>query len=252
MNSNSKEFPISEIFTSPQGEGVWSGTMMTFVRLAGCTVGKPYPKDKYQTFQGEGKINGNALPIYTEECTLYDGRKFPCDTDYRKKKVMTAAQILEEIPKNVTHVCITGGEPLMHDLYSLVKPLRLANKEIHLETSGTKRPKSMVELENIWVTVSPKKPLLPEMVLRANEFKILVDDQFDPDLKVCQGPDTWASWAEIAKLGVVVWLQPVNFEHEVNPDNVKLCMKWMEKYPQFRVSLQMHKVLSLFTEERIR
>src|SRR4051812_2738266 len=94
-------YPISEIFTSPQGEGLYTGMMMTFIRLAGCSVGRPYPKEKYVVLphcefkciggdpdMGHGPNcayakSTHVLPIYTEQCTLYDGRTFACDTDYR-------------------------------------------------------------------------------------------------------------------------------------------------------------------------
>src|SRR5271155_1867576 len=108
-----KLYPIAEIFTSPQGEGQYCGTMMTFIRLAGCSVGKPFPKDRYYREQ-------DPLPIYTEMCTLYDGRTFECDTDYRVKERLEVSQILDRIPAEVDHVCISGGEPFIHNLNPLV------------------------------------------------------------------------------------------------------------------------------------
>ena len=82
QRNEEQKYPISEIFTSPQGEGVYAGAMMTFIRLAGCTVGKPFPKEKYQSRKDpiEGAHNIPGLAVYTEKCTLYDGREFACDT----------------------------------------------------------------------------------------------------------------------------------------------------------------------------
>ena len=234
------QYPISEIFTSPQGEGVWTGTMMTFIRLAGCTVGKPYPKECY-----DHRLSHIPLPIYTEKCTLYDGRTFECDTDYRKKKMLGVDQILGEVTGK--SVCITGGEPLMHDISPLLYALRENHKDIHLETSGTI---SSVDLLNVWVTLSPKVNPLKEMILRANEFKILVDSDFNPEIPLLDDI-AFYDIRSIAK-NTPVYLQPINYENEVNRDNVRLCMKWQEKYPQFRISLQLHKVLSLYTEEKVR
>src|SRR5271170_6427812 len=90
-----KKYPVSEIFTSIQGEGVYTGTVMTFIRLAGCSVGKKIAEkdraivnQKAEHFsQPPGvELKPNHLSVlkpYTEICTLYDGREFLCDTDFR-------------------------------------------------------------------------------------------------------------------------------------------------------------------------
>src|SRR6266404_9631270 len=99
------KYPFAEFFCSPQGEGLHCGQLMNFIRTGGCTVGKPYPKEKYihgtpgenRTLESEwAKIaqlslqgGPQLLPIYTEMCTTYDGRTFPCDTDYRIRARLT-------------------------------------------------------------------------------------------------------------------------------------------------------------------
>lgn len=251
-------FPISEIFTSVQGEGVYCGTMMTFIRLAGCTVGKPFNKERYEvefkprsegltTMVDKARLNMGRLPIYTEQCTLYDGRKFACDTDYRVKTRMTTEVIMAHIPKNIRHICISGGEPFMHNLDELYMSIPDSTM-LHIETSGT-IPIKTAFVDNwditgdrnfLWITVSPKYGILPEMIERANEIKLLVDEHFDPD-KLPKGVLDHEA----------VFIQPINFEHTVNPANVKLCMEWQKKFPQFRVSLQLHKVLEYFINERV-
>ena len=256
MSNDNKEktFAVSEIFTSPQGEGVWSGTMMTFIRLAGCTVGKRYSAERYksreeQTFVGLEEMPPE-FPIYTEECTLYDGRKFACDTDYRKKESLTVEAIVARVSEGVEHVCISGGEPMMHDLVPLIRALwgvmRPHGTTVHIETSGTINAAKALGLycerrNGVWITVSPKFGCLPEMIERADEIKLLVDKNFDPEKLPTGvlGHDT-------------VYLQPVNGEHTVNVENLKLCMKWQREFPQWRVSLQLHKVLEHFVEERVR
>ncbi len=135
----------------------------------------------------------------------------------------------------------------MHDISPLLYALRENHKDIHLETSGTI---SSVDLLNVWVTLSPKVNPLKEMILRANEFKILVDSDFNPEIPLLDDI-AFYDIRSIAK-NTPVYLQPINYENEVNRDNVRLCMKWQEKYPQFRISLQLHKVLSLYTEEKVR
>ena len=129
----SKEYPIAETFVSPQGEGLDSGRLMFFIRTAGCNVGKRYPKEMY-----EQKLWGQeVLPIYTNECTTFDGRKFACDTDYRCHQKLTVDQLLELKPPEVKCICLTGGEPFMHDLEPLILAAIDTYTEVHIETSGT-------------------------------------------------------------------------------------------------------------------
>src|SRR5579864_2811065 len=78
-------YPVAEIFQSIQGEGRWQGTPMTFIRLAGCTVGKPYSAEARKTL---------GLPIYVEKCCDVFGTGFPCDTDYRVKQRLTEGDIV--------------------------------------------------------------------------------------------------------------------------------------------------------------
>jgi 7-carboxy-7-deazaguanine synthase len=99
---------IYEIFTSIQGEGISSGYPTVFVRLAGCNLRCMY-----------------------------------CDTPYAQGESGTAMEstlIAEEVLRaGVTHVCITGGEPLLQhfDLLSLLPMLQDAGLEISIETNGT-------------------------------------------------------------------------------------------------------------------
>jgi 7-carboxy-7-deazaguanine synthase len=238
-----KKYPIAEIFTSPQGEGVYTGTLMCFVRLAGCCVGKRFPKEMYeprdeQTFVGLETMP-SKLPIYTECCTLYDGRQFECDTDYRMKEQLTLNDIVQRIG-DVAHVCITGGEPFIHDLRGIVGTLMNHGYEVHIETSGTVplekafgEGHSWTEQES-WITVSPKQGVLVEMISRADEIKLLVDENFDI-----------AKLPEAVALARIVYLQPVNYEHTINMDNLRRCLRLQKEHPRWRVSVQMHKVMGV-------
>ena len=225
-----KVYPIAEIFNSPQGEGLYTGVMMTFVRFAGCSVGRPI-KDPM-------RIDRVNLPVWQEKCTLYDGREFLCDTDFRTKETLTVDDIVARIPTNIKHVCFTGGEPLIHDLLPLVKILP-RDKKVHVETSGTilrngwptrtfvKRPMFVKP----WLTVSPKKDVLPAMLDYANEVKLLVDEDFVVD-----------------KIPVIlvehplVYIQPVNYDKDINYENLARCLELLERFPTWRLSTQMHKI----------
>jgi 7-carboxy-7-deazaguanine synthase len=255
LNNESKKYPISEIFVSPQGEGVYAGVLMCFVRLAGCTVGKPYPREDYQPREENTFVGLEDMPpkfkIYTEKCTLYDGRTFPCDTDYRTKHRMSPYQIMQEIPKNVKHVCITGGEPLMHNLDNLLSYMWGEDKHVHIETSGTI---DKFLKKEVWVTVSPKFNVHYDMLRRADEIKILVDKDFEPDHPITALSDGMVQLVMLSDLAEQkpLYIQPVNFENEVNKENLQRCLDLQQEYPNFRVSPQMHKLFTAQTGQLVR
>lgn len=101
-----KTYPIAPngIFRTIQGEGALLGVPMTFLRLAGCSVGCP-----------------------------------GCDTDYHVAERLSVQEIGERIRSLgvVPWVWVTGGEPADHDLWPLLEEVRLCGR-IALATSGHK------------------------------------------------------------------------------------------------------------------
>jgi organic radical activating enzyme len=257
-----KKYPISEIFVSPQGEGCYAGQMQYFIRLAGCSVGKLYPKNRYELFplndnqkMIENKLNMMPLlPVYTHKCTSAHELEFPCDTDYRVKERLNIEQLMNRIPVDVEHVCITGGEPLDHDLTTLITYLWHKDKKIHIETSGTVNKHLD---QGIWVTLSPKLNCYSSMINRADELKVLIDDNFTTDdlFKMQVMFDDKSFWdidlVELSKRKPV-FIQPINFENSVNNDNLQRCLEWQKQYPSLRISVQLHKVFSACTGELVR
>ena len=239
MTQNGK-LPIAETFLSPQGEGLHSGTLMLFVRIAGCSVGKRMTLEESVQF---AKLENSPLAIYRETCTIWDGRKMACDTDFRTKEVLTVDEILARVPDGVEHICITGGEPLNYDLTELLMKARQKWLDCHIETSGTVPIEkaypdfNAIDLLNesldgwIWVTVSPKFGCLPEMIDLASELKFLVDGDFDP-----------AKIPEAAKHKNLVFLQPINYEYSVHLGNLQRCLSLQKQFPHWRISSQAHKI----------
>lgn len=122
-------YPIAPngIFRSVQGEGQLLGTPMTFIRLAGCSIGCP-----------------------------------ACDTDYRVDRRMEVSDIVQQVvdltPGRWPWVWITGGEPTDHNLFPLVQELHAAGIWIALATAGTRElPLNWSRLYH-WVSVSPHNP----------------------------------------------------------------------------------------------
>jgi 7-carboxy-7-deazaguanine synthase len=231
-------YPISECFDSIQGEGYWAGQRQFFIRLAGCSVGKPFPKERYSVSQEGSK----ALPIYTEKCTTWDGRSFECDTDYRVKQHSSVKELTELVPGDCYNVCLTGGEPFIHNLTPLVYELYVNNGiKVHIETSGTRDIDDAFEgvdsyvRNDVWVTVSPKFGCLDSMIKRADEIKLLVDIDFPAKNDLLKKLASKKN----------VYLQPINHEHSIDSHNIKVCQDFLKQYPDWKLSIQLHKVMGI-------
>ena len=147
-----KTYPIMEIFTSVQGEGVHMGKVCTFVRFAGCNLSCPW-----------------------------------CDTkeswDISKAMMLTVEEIVNQCHAN--RVVLTGGEPSLYELTDLIDALHARPKRhVSIETNGTRPMNPNWELN--WVTCSPKPPEY-RVECDCNELKYVVTDDFDPDVICWKG-----------------------------------------------------------------
>ncbi|MDR3112183.1 MAG: 7-carboxy-7-deazaguanine synthase QueE [Elusimicrobiota bacterium] len=120
--------PVSEIFSSYQGEGLHMGEPQVFVRFSGCNIKCNYCDTKH------------ALKVCKQ--TEY------MDVDSIIKKVSSVYKEDKEIfIFGKPCVALTGGEPLIHFkiLKDLIVKLKKANFKIYLETNGT-LPKNLKEI----------------------------------------------------------------------------------------------------------
>ena len=118
---------VNEIFKSIQGEGIYIGTPMLFVRLTGCNLRCKWCDTKYAYTEGE-------------EWKLED--------------------LLKRIEKeNMEWVCITGGEPLIQDeTYLLVDALLRKGHKVLIETNGSVDISKLPTEENLVVSLDIKTP----------------------------------------------------------------------------------------------
>jgi organic radical activating enzyme len=187
---------LAEIFYSVQGEGTWTGTPAVFVRLAGCNL----------------------------SCAF-------CDTDYALTSLASVDEVVAQV-RAVGGACpmviLTGGEPLaQRATRTLIDALRADGRRIHIESNGT----IATELpDDVWLTVSPKERLAPEMARRANEAKLIVDRRV---------PQEWvAAFPE----STPIFLQPEGNK----PVNVALAVDAAKDAPErLRLSLQTHKFIGV-------
>lgn len=248
MYNEEIKYPIAEIFTSIHGEGRYAGTRMTFIRLAGCTVGKYLATRTSANFKTPQDPLMPILPSGKEafECTTFDGRKFPCDTDFNVSERLSLREIYDQIPKGIKHVCLTGGEPLMHlkILPQLIEPLRKEEITVHIETSGTIDIPSWMLDNYMYIACSPKFGCLPTSIERADEIRFMVDKDFN--LSEARRYMDYIVKPQKTR----VFLAPLSSSENVtefDPESLSMCMELME-HPWFvdaRISIQMHKVLNV-------
>jgi 7-carboxy-7-deazaguanine synthase len=187
---------LAEIFYSVQGEGTWTGTPAVFVRLAGCNL----------------------------SCSF-------CDTDYALKFFASVGEVVARVREeggSCPMVIVTGGEPLAQsETRALIDALRADGRRVHIESNGT-IPTDLPE--GVWLTVSPKERLAPEMARRADEAKLIVDGRI---------PEEW--------LGAFPDTTPMFLQPEGNkPSNVQLAVDAAKRDPRrLRLSLQTHKFIGV-------
>jgi organic radical activating enzyme len=244
-------YRIAEKFKSPQGEGIYTGTPMAFIRFVGCSVGKTICQhcdtdfDTMLNWRGGGEFSAHELVRWA---------------------------------KPYGHVCLTGGEPFDQDLQELYELMTKNGVMVHIETSGTKPMPDYFYIGSAirrpWICVSPKPGFLEQMITDADEVKVIVpglgtdaslvatrSTALERDAQRTAGEayhkihplavrDSFR-WPNItdalrwADAGKVVFLQPRNGKVEIDKNNLMYVLDLIREYPQLRISTQLHKILKV-------
>lgn len=241
-------YQISEKFKSVQGEGLYAGTPMAFIRFVGCSVGKRVCQH--------------------------------CDTDFEQMHNWRgggqfSAEDLQQWSIPYKHICWTGGEPFdQPDFFEAVDAWDGTPVIHHVETSGTK-PYEATEFKrlygwNSWLCVSPKPGFSEEAIAAADEVKVIVPGlgnitsaaiderirklkgegyqcgpgEFEDHAKAYRWPTLQDAlrWAYNDKL---VFVQPRNSKFDVDQNNLRIVQDIVAAHPQLRLSTQLHKILKV-------
>ena len=197
---------VVEIFHSIQGEGANAGKAAVFVRLACCNMSCWY-----------------------------------CDTDWSKSTKMTVSQVLDEVKKHSNPedfpnnlLIWTGGEPTLQ----LTDEILEFFKDYYncIETNGTNPVPGKIE----YISCSPK---VSPMVLRKNfthvneyRYPIEVGDVL-PDISELPHADNYFVSP------IFIGVEKERFQ-QVN-ENIEYSIRFIKKNPEWRLSLQLHKLLSI-------
>ena len=188
----------------------------------------------FYSLQGEGRHTGRAAVfIRFSGCNL----NCPfCDTDYSSHSLMTATDSLNEVRqwKNCAFVVLTGGEPSLQVDEQLVDKLHQEGFFVAMETNGTRAVAKNID----WVTISPKNCFVDKKVRlvadKVDEMKVVFDGIHDPKLYSHIGGNPY------------LCLQPCDTGDEVRNRQVVLqCVDYIQKHPQWHLSLQTQKYLQI-------
>lgn len=197
-----ESLPLMEHFYTIQGEGKHSGKAAYFIRIAGCDVGC----------------------VWCDVKDSWDSEKHP---------IVEIDTILGWVKESKTDfVVITGGEPALYDLTTLVNKLKQNNIIVAIETSGCYALKGDVD----WYCFSPKKFKAPceEAYGKAHELKVIISHPSDFE---------WAeSHAKLVNSKCELFLQP---EWSKQERFLPLIIDYAKENPKWKISLQTHKFMQI-------
>ncbi len=186
----------------------------------------------FYSLQGEGFFTGvPSIFIRFSGCNL----QCPfCDTQHESGIAMTAEEIRQEADKYPTsHIVLTGGEPSLFADSNLMDALKRGSKRfVAMETNGTHPIPDSID----WVTLSPKFDYCGDKarlaITRCDELKVVYVGQ---DLSVYNGISTKHRF-----------LQPCDYgDNDKNSSNLKETIEACMANPEWRLSLQTHKLLNI-------
>lgn len=210
-------YTVKEMFTTLQGEGAQSGRTSVFCRFTGCNL-----------WSGREQDRANAL------CTF-------CDTDFigingpgggRFASPEALATALYDCWHATTqdtqrrYVVFTGGEPLLQLDPPLIAAVKARGFTIAVETNGTLPAPQGID----WMCVSPK----PGMALKqtqGDELKLVYPQEVLP-------PTLFHNMNFKH-----FWLQPLDSAQRVQ--HTKQAVQYCQAHPQWRLSLQSHKLIGI-------
>ena len=207
------KYRIKEIFFTQQGEGKNTGKDFIFVRFSGCNL-----------WSGQEKHRASAICKFCD--TDFYGTDGINGGKYQAKELIEKIKSLWISADNQIRVVLTGGEPLLQVDKGLISALKTENIYIAVETNGTLEAPDGID----WICMSPKanteiklrkgsevKVVYPQKNLNPDNFNVLDFKNF--------------------------YIQPMDSENY--EDNVSQSVKYCMQNPNWKLSLQTHKILGI-------
>ncbi len=208
-------YSVKEIYYTLQGEGGQAGRAAVFCRFAGCNL-----------WTGREEDRGKAVCQFCD--TDFVGTDGPGGGKFNTPEVLARA-VANQWPggqRGKPLVVCTGGEPLLQLDEPLIEALHSLGFEVAVETNGTQlAPKGLD-----WICVSPKANA--EVVLTSgSELKLVF-------------PQSTAMPERFVDLDFQhFFLQPMDGLE--GKRNTRLAVEYCLAHPQWRLSVQTHKVIGI-------
>jgi 7-carboxy-7-deazaguanine synthase (Cx14CxxC type) len=209
-------YAVKEIFYTLQGEGANAGRPAVFCRFAGCNLWTGREEDRPEAI-----------------CRF-------CDTDFfgvdgpGGGKFRTSDDLADAIARawpasdqnGGRFVVCTGGEPLLQLDTCLIDAFHARGFEVAVETNGTVAPPAGID----WLCLSPKADA-PLVVTEGDELKLVYpQDRGEPERYLHLRFRHF-------------FLQPMDGPERER--NTRLALEYCLSHPQWRLSLQTHKILGI-------
>ncbi|MEL0108018.1 MAG: 7-carboxy-7-deazaguanine synthase [Rhodospirillales bacterium] len=210
-------YTVKEIYFTLQGEGINTGRPAVFCRFAGCNLWSGLEEDRA-----------------TAICNF-------CDTDFVGTngqgggKFTTADELVDAVsacwpenqdPQSSPFVVCTGGEPILQLDENLIAAFHQRGFYVAVETNGTLPVPAGID----WICVSPKAGTDLQQV-SGNELKFVYPQKsIEPEQFEHMEFDHFL-------------LQPM--DNENRPLNTQQALAYCQAHPNWRLSLQTHKILGL-------
>jgi 7-carboxy-7-deazaguanine synthase len=214
-------YAVKEIFYTLQGEGAQAGRAAVFCRFAGCNLWSGREADRATAvcrfcdteFVGVHGVGGGRFET-AEDLAAAVADRWPGDS------------VSVNGAGGKRFVVCTGGEPLLQLDERLIEALHARGFEIAVETNGTVAAPAGLD----WICVSPKASAA--LVQRSGD-----------ELKLVY-PQEEAAPGKFEGLGFRhFFLQPMDGPSRA--ENTELALKYCLDHPQWRLSLQTHKILGI-------
>lgn len=213
-----RAYTIKSIFKTIQGEGFNAGIPALFIRFAGCNLWNGLDEDRAKfTVRSEAR------------CPAW------CDTDFVGGDRVTCNELLTRVRAfPAPLVVLTGGEPLLQVDEDLIAGLFMhTHARVAIETNGSKEVHVSPRLRadpRLWVTLSPKLPRDQIALAHADEIKV-VYPAYDP--------------AEYSYFPADHYYVSPQAGDGRSFRNEEAAAAYVQANPQWRLSLQQHKVLDI-------
>jgi 7-carboxy-7-deazaguanine synthase len=184
----------------------------------------------FYSLQGEGaRVGQPTVFIRLTGCDLSCGF---CDTEFVSGKEITTDELLARVKQYPAKwITWTGGEPMLQLNEGVVSAFRDAGYLQSIETNGG----HPVPFDLDWVVVSPK---VAEHVVKRN-FPDGVDElRYAWHAGKMSVPQPGAH-------AVHKFLSPVCDGNSINATNLKHCIELCKSYPEWKLSVQQHKIWNI-------